>query len=121
MNYDEFKEKEKAINADFAERIADLAKQQGAEIGNAWNAHLQWKLENCQVAAGNFVEYCGKNWVVLEVKTEAMWRGGRDVFARLKRVKKDLSPTARDEFLSAIPEKLKKIELKGGQNEQQRN
>jgi hypothetical protein len=98
MNYEEYREKEKAIKADFSARRADLAKAEAKEICTAWGEHLSWKLKNCQFVAGDFVEYAARNWVVLHVKIEALRWSGHDVLAKLKRVKKDLSPTVRDEF-----------------------
>ena len=111
MNYDEYKEKEKAIKADFSARRADLAKAETKEVSTAWGEHLRWKLKNCQFAVGDFVEYGGKNWVVLEVKIESVRWFGHDVLVKLKRVKKDLSPTVRDEFGWVAPDSLKKIDL----------
>jgi hypothetical protein len=114
MNYDEYKEKEKAIKADFSARREALAKAEAKEVFAAWGEHLSWKLKNCQFVAGDFVEYAARNWVVLDVKIEAVRWSGHDVLVRLKRVKKDLSPTVRDEFEWVAPDRLKKIDLNAG-------
>jgi hypothetical protein len=111
MTYDEYKKKEKAIKADFSARREALANSEAAEISGSWGEHLSWKLENCKIVAGDFVEYGGKNWVVLEVKIESVRWFGHDVLAKLKRVKKDLSPTVRDELELVAPDSLKKIDL----------
>jgi len=114
MNYDEYKEKENAIKANFSARREELAKAEDKEVRKAWGEHLSWKLKNCQFVAGDFVEYSARKWVVLDVKIEAIRWSGHDVLAKLKRVKKDLSPTVRDEFEFVAPYSLKKIDLNGG-------
>jgi len=114
MNYDEYKAKERDIKADYSARREELAKAERSEIGKAFGEHLRWKLENRNIVAGDFVEYGGKNWVVLDVKIEALRWSGYDVLANLKRVKKDLSPTVRDEFEWVAPDSLKKIDLNEG-------
>jgi hypothetical protein len=114
MTYDEYKAKEKAIKADFSARRADLAKAEAKEVSTAWGEHLSWKLKNCEFAVGDFVEYAARNWVVLDVKIEAIRWSGHDVLANLKRVKKDLSPMVRDELEWVAPDRLKKIDLNAG-------
>lgn len=109
MTKDEFEKEKQKFKADFKAKRDELLKAEVEETKLALKKHLDFKLKNCQVNVGDFVEFSGRFWRVIGVKVESLQWSGSDVCARLERVKKDKTPTVRAEFELAAVDGLKKI------------
>lgn len=105
MTTDEFEKGKQKIKANFAQRRLRLSWEEDDALNN-------FKLINCEIKLGDFVQYGGKTYKVLKVSIEDIKKNyveKLDVCAHLERVKKDKTPTVKPEFEIAIIDFLKVI------------